>query len=188
MKYLKPNELLKVLTEARKQGIREHAMFLLAYHHGLRASEISRFQLADVDMKRGEVYVRRLKGSLQTRQPIKSHDNPLLDEKAVLTAYLRERGDADSSLLFVSRLGSGICRAQVYNLFNRCSILAGVGQRGSHCLKHSLGRHLVDQNVPLPHIQLLLGHRDLKSTACYLSISQEEAAKAATNALQTVFA
>src|SRR5258707_7020670 len=80
MKYLKPHELLKVLAEAKKHyGVRELAMFCLAYHHGLRASEICKLLLADI--KDGAIDVRRLKGSLHTIQPLKSHDNPLLDEK-----------------------------------------------------------------------------------------------------------
>lgn len=188
MKFLSPDELLTVLALAKQHGAREHAMFLMAYHHGMRASEISRFQLADLDMKNGEVFIRRLKGSLQTRQPLHEHANPLLDEKTALAAWLRERGDAETSFLFVSREGSGLHRSQVYRLFCRLSELANIGPRGSHCLKHALGRHLLDANVPLPHIQQLLGHKDLKSTSVYLSVSQKEAAAKAADAMQAIFA
>src|SRR5260370_32364132 len=84
MKYLKPHELLKVLAEAKRHGVRELAMFCLAYHHGLRASEICKLLLTDI--KDGAIDVRRLKNSLHTIQPLKSHDNPWLDEKRVLSA------------------------------------------------------------------------------------------------------
>ena len=46
--YLKPEELLKVIAEAKKRGTREHAMFLLAYAHALRASEIAMLTVDDV--------------------------------------------------------------------------------------------------------------------------------------------
>jgi type 1 fimbriae regulatory protein FimB len=163
MKYLKPEELLKVLAEAKKHGIRELAMFVVAYHHGLRASEICKLQLSDV--KDGTIDVRRLKGSLHTVQPLKTHANPLLDEKSILAAWLRQRPDDGSVFLFTTRLGSGMTRQNVYDLFHKIAIRAGVGQKGSHCLKHSLGRHMVEQGVSIAHIQQMLGHADLKATA-----------------------
>jgi integrase len=46
------------------QSKRDHAIFLVAYRHGLRASEIGLLQKADVDMKQGRLSVHRLKGSL----------------------------------------------------------------------------------------------------------------------------
>src|SRR5260370_4067540 len=186
MKYLKPNELLKVLAGAKKRGLRELAMFCLAYHHGLRSSEICKLLLADT--KDGSIDVSRVKGSLHTVQPLKSHDNPLLDERAILSAYMRSRPDTGSRFLFVSRLGSGLSRQQVYRLFSKIAILTGVGQKGSHCLKHSLGRHMVEQGVSIAHIQQMLGHADFKATSIYLSISQEEAATVADKAMQSIFA
>jgi site-specific recombinase XerD len=48
MEYLKPNDLLRVLQHAKNLGHREHAMFLLAYGHALRCSEISALTLEDV--------------------------------------------------------------------------------------------------------------------------------------------
>jgi integrase len=115
MNYLTPNEVLSVLAEAKRHGAREHCMFLLAYKHGLRASEISMLTLADV--QNNAIDVRRVKDSLHTVQPLQSHDNPLLDETIVLKAWLRNRGDADSQMLFTGRNGSGISRQQIYNLF-----------------------------------------------------------------------
>src|ERR1700694_2914993 len=122
--YLETEELLKVLTEARRRGTREHFMFLTAYLHGLRSTEISRLKLADV--KGGKIDVKRLKGSLHTVQTLKSHTNPLLDEPKALAAWLRERGDADGSqMLFTSREGGGLSRRQIYNLFEDCAFKAG---------------------------------------------------------------
>src|SRR5258708_19129949 len=145
MKYLKPHELLKVLAEAKKHGVRELAMICLAYHQGLRASEICKLLLTDIED--GAIDVRRLKGSLHTIQPLKSHDNPLLDEKRILAAWLREREDTGSQFLFTSRLGPGMTKQAVYHLFSQIAMRAGVRQKRSHCLQHPLGRHIVEQSV-----------------------------------------
>jgi len=49
------------------------AMILLVYRHGLRASEICGLKLTDIDLKSGSISIRRLKGSMQTVQPLHPH-------------------------------------------------------------------------------------------------------------------
>src|SRR5258708_21498376 len=143
MEYLKPNELLKVLEQARKDGAREHAMFLLGYGHALRASEIASLTLEDV--RNGRIRCNRGKGSQHTVEELRENQNPLLDEKMALAAWIRERRDADgSAFLFTSRQGSCLKRKQVYNLFRKCAELANIepGRTNPHVLKHSYAPHL----------------------------------------------
>jgi hypothetical protein len=60
------------------------------------------------DVRNGKISCRRGKKSEHTVEELREHSNPLLNEKAVLAAWLRQRGDADGSIiLFTSRLGSG---------------------------------------------------------------------------------
>jgi len=42
-------------------GKRDRALFQLAYHHGLRASEVSLLQRDDVHAKQGRIYIPRVK-------------------------------------------------------------------------------------------------------------------------------
>jgi len=44
-------------------------MILLAYRHGMRASEVCELRLADLDLKNGQITIRRLKGSLTSASP-----------------------------------------------------------------------------------------------------------------------
>ena len=189
MEYLKPFELLAVFAEAKRRGPREHLMFLLGYRCGLRASEISKVSLDDI--VDGKITVRRLKDSLTTVRRLEANDNVLLDEPRALAAYLAERGDADGSrVLFVSREGSGLHRSQVYRLFDDVAFRAGIdkARRHPHILKHSLGAHLVRENVSIAFIQKSLGHKHLTSTQVYLGVTDSEANDVATKALGSVFA
>jgi len=190
IKYLKTNEIEAVLVQAQKHGTRSHLMFLLGFRLGLRVSEIAGIKLADIS--NGRISVHRLKGSDPVEDRLlATHDNPLFDEKRALASWLRERGDADGSIyLFTSREGSAVSARQIQRLFNRCAILAGVEpeRAHTHCLKHSLGRLLVDQKVPLYYIQKALWHRYISSTQVYLSITGEEAAHESNKVLDQVFA
>src|ERR1700722_1769682 len=68
--HLTPEEILATLKIARARSARDWCMVLLAYRHGLRASEVCNLRLADIDLKRQSIIVRRLKGSLETTQPL----------------------------------------------------------------------------------------------------------------------
>jgi type 1 fimbriae regulatory protein FimB len=99
MKALTPEEIVRVLKIAVSESTRNHAMILLAYRHGMRASEVCGLKVSDVDLKAGEIVIRRLKGSLKTTQPLADlAGQPLLSEKRVLKAWLAKRRDPSEYL------------------------------------------------------------------------------------------
>src|SRR5438093_7566940 len=71
--YLTRDEVAALLRSSKKStrhGARNHAMILLAYRHGLRASEVTGLRLSDLDLKRGTVYCRRAKNSRSSLHPL----------------------------------------------------------------------------------------------------------------------
>jgi site-specific recombinase XerD len=188
IKYLKPNELLRLLAEAKRHSARSHLMFLLGFKIGLRVSEIAGIRMTDI--AGGRISVQRAKGSEDVdNRELVADTNVLLDEKRALACWLRERGEDPSEYLFPSRERDVVSVRQIQRLFTRCAIRAGIAEdrAHSHVLKHSLGRLLVDQKVPLYFIQKTLGHRYLSSTQVYLSITGEESAREANKALASAF-
>ncbi len=63
MNALTPEEVLRVLKAACSRSVRDWAMILRSYRHGLRTSEVCNLKLADLDVKVQTVMVRRRKGS-----------------------------------------------------------------------------------------------------------------------------
>jgi type 1 fimbriae regulatory protein FimB len=64
--YLNRDEVAALLRAAKKSprhGARNHAMILLAYRHGLRASELVNLRVSDLDLANGTIYCRRAKNS-----------------------------------------------------------------------------------------------------------------------------
>ncbi len=190
MTYLTPGELLAVLKAARNRTARDWAMILLAYRHGLRASEVCDLKLPDVDLKVGAVAVRRLKGSLHTVQPLCRHKGqPLLDELAALRAWLRERQSDGSDFLFLSQKGGRLHRSQFFRIFRGCAVTADLPpqKRHPHVLKHSLASHLVAGNVNLAVVRQCLGHKAIGSTMKYVAVSDVQATEAAQAALMRLY-
>lgn len=190
MIHLEPSELLSALRSAKAKGAREWAMFVLAYKHGLRASEISNLRLADIDLKNGSILSERLKGSLRTIQALTEHrGEPLLNEVKALREWLRQRPHDGSDFLFVSQKGGRLDRTQVFRLFR--SIAAGAGlppeKRHPHALKHSIASHLISANVNLALVKQQLGHKSIGSTMRYISTTDQQASKATMTALMTIY-
>ena len=188
--FLAPEETLAVLRAAKDRSVRDWAMILLAYRHGLRASEVCGLRLGDVDLKDGAISIQRLKGSMRTVQPLYTHrGQPLLDEVAALRSWLKVRPADGSDYLFTSQKGGRLDRTQFFRIFQAVAVAAGLPteKRHPHCLKHSLASHLVAGNVNLALIKQALGHRSISSTMVYVGTTDAQAAEAAQAALMGVF-
>jgi integrase len=85
--YLTRDEVTALLRAAKKtrHGARNYAMILLAYRHGLRASELVNLRMSDLDLSSGTIYCRRAKGSRSSLHPMKP------DEVTALTATWQRR-------------------------------------------------------------------------------------------------
>src|ERR1700676_1163643 len=108
MQPLTRPELLAVLKVARANSVRDHALLLLCYAHGMRASECGTVLLSDTNTKDWPVRVKRAKGSLETLQTLSANSERLLDERRVLTEWLTLR--SNSPYLFPSRKAGSLSR------------------------------------------------------------------------------
>jgi len=190
MIHLEPTEVLSVLRAAKAKGAREWAMIVVAYKHGLRASEVCNLRLDDLDIKNGSIVVERLKGSLRTTQAVTEHrGEPLLNEVKALREWLRQRQDDGSDFLFTSQKGGRLDRSQVFRLFRQIARTVGLAaeKQHPHCLKHSIASHLVSADVNLALIQRQLGHKSIGSTMRYVTTTDQQASKATTGALMKIY-
>lgn len=146
--------------------------------------------LTDVDLKGRTIRCARLKNSLDQIQPLYPHaGQPLLDELAALRAWLRDRKDDGSGVLFPSQKGGALDPSQFFRIFQKIAAAAGLpaAKRHPHVLKHSLASHLIAGNVNLALVQQCLGHRSINSTMAYVHAQDEQAAEAAQRALMALY-
>ncbi len=187
---LEPSELIRLLEVARKHSVRDWAMLLTAYCHGLRASEICNLRLEDVNLQGGSIHCKRLKGSLESIQALSPHrGNPLLDEVRALKTWLKVRKDDGSGYLFLSSKGGALTRIQFFRLFQKYAEAAGLppAKRHPHTLKHALASHLVAENTNLAIVQIALGHRAISSTMKYVTITGQQTDEARQQTFMKIF-
>ncbi len=164
--FLTGAEIKRFLVAARKgrHSIRDFFMMLVAYRHGLRVSELINIRLKDLDIDTARIFVRRIKGSLSTHQPIEG------DELRAIRAWLRERENyptADSNYLFLSERGPLTRQAVNY-------LVTEIGKRAElnceinpHMIRHSTGYYLANKGYDTRLIQDYLGHKNIAHTVRY---------------------
>lgn len=164
IKFLTLSELQELLRAIDE--IRDRAIFLIAYRHGLRASEVGLLQLSDLDFKAMRLMVHRLKGSHSGVHPMQP------DEIRVLKAYLRTRNSA-SSYLFVTRVGTPVARRVLDQQIKKYGERSGLPKekRHFHALKHSIATHLLDAGAELRFVQDWLGHSNIQNTVIYTTLT-----------------
>ncbi|NOT34002.1 MAG: tyrosine-type recombinase/integrase [Candidatus Eisenbacteria bacterium] len=144
---------------------RDRALFTLMYHHGLRVGEVLLLRRADVDLGRGRLLVRRLKGGVWSEQIL------FAGTAALLRAHTTQTFGTPDEPLFVGRAGP-LQRRQIQLRFVRYRDLAQLPRHiTTHSLRHSIATHLLDAGASLEFVQDHLGHRNIRSTAIYARIT-----------------
>jgi integrase len=173
IKYLTAEELerlFRVITSTR-----DKAIFRLAYHRGLRASEVGALQVSDYRPEAARLFVHRLKGG-------NAGEYPLTDiEVKVLKSWLKERGD-DPGPIFLSNRRTAISRKMLDVLMRAYCATAGIPRDKSHfhALRHSCATSLISQGDDIAIIQDHLGHKNIASTSEYAKITNKRRDEAAS--------
>ena len=171
-KYLNPDEIQAVLN-ASASSPRDHAIFRLAYHHGLRASEIGMIQMRDYHPSARKDYdrlvIERLKGSF-------GGDTVLVEAAAAaIRKWVKKRGQAPGPM-FISRNHGRIGRTMLHYLMKRYCKLAGIPEEKAHfhALKHTCGTIMLSVlKESIVDVQHHMGHADIRSTMVYAKLTEQ---------------
>jgi integrase len=162
--YLTQSELKRLLSVIKSK--RDRALFLVAYRHGLRASEVGMLRISDIDFERHRIQIHRRKGSISGQHTL----HP--DEVKLLKSYLRCRSD-NSDILFATSRTTPIYRSTLDYLTKRYGELASVPEdkRHFHALKHSIATHLLDAGADISFVQDWLEHTQIQNTRIYSKLT-----------------
>ena len=162
---LSPEEVAKILTVP--PHLKTRALLMTIYAAGLRRSEAAHLQVNDIDSARMTITVRQGKGQ----------KDRLVMLSPVLLQTLRTywRHNKPKQWLFPGKNpDQPISDNDVFAVFQNAVRRAGITKKVSpHSLRHSFATHLLESGTDLRTIQILLGHRSLKTTARYLHVSQQ---------------
>ena len=168
---LSPNEVARLLAAA--SNLKHQAALSVAYGAGLRASEVIRLKVGDIDSQRMTLRVEQGKGRK--------------DRYAMLSPVLLQRlrtwwrlGHAQGKMLPGGWLFPGLdptdplTARQLNRAVHSAAEAAGIAKRvTTHTLRHSFATHLLERKVDIRVIQVLLGHKKLETTSIYAHVATD---------------
>jgi integrase len=165
--YLTPAEVEKLIKEARqgRYGHRDATLILIAFRHGLRASEICDLEWSQVEFGRSaSLHVRRVKNGKPSVHPLRG------DEVRALRELRRQF--PDGGFVFATERGGPFTPDAINRLIKRIGERAGFDFLvHAHMLRHGCGYALANAGHDTRAIQDWLDHRSIQHTVRYTELS-----------------
>ena len=153
-------------------GLRNRAMFELMYSSGLRLSEVTNLNIADIDFENRMIFIRRSKYKKDRIVPVSN----------VAIRFLKlhiDRNGSKNEAVFLGNNGERIKKASVGRIFRGYLDDFGMYREGLslHSIRHSTATHLLEAGADLRYVQGLLGHETIETTAGYTHVMYESLKK-----------
>lgn len=162
---LSPGSVERLLGALREPKYR--AFFSLLYATGLRLQEACLLETGDIDAERGVIRVRHGKGGRER--------NVMLGPR--LLALLRRYWSwvrPPAPWLFSSGRGTHVSAEVARRALKLAGREAGFDVAITpRVLRHAFATHLLEEGADLRVIQVLLGHRSIRTTARYVHVSSQ---------------
>lgn len=176
---LRDDEIRTVVEATREdhspKGLRDYAILLLLSTYGLRAGEIARLKLEEIDWRADRFCVLHTKTATQSLLPLL----PTVGD--ALLAYLRRgRPITDAREIFIRTCAPYRGFADGSSLYTvirgrlNAANVQPVGKRGPHAFRHARAVSLLRAGVSQKIIGDVLGHRSAASTTPYLKLATED--------------
>jgi integrase len=168
---LKADEVTRLLnssTSARRWPKRSYAIVRCALDLGLRAGEIARLMISDIDWRSGTVALRGTKSLRQDILPL-----PVETGQALADYLQHERPTSSHPSIFVRHKGTHaqpITSSAVQQVIKRACRRAGLMHFSAHSLRHTLACRLVESGSSLKEVADVLRHRSLNTTLIYAKL------------------
>lgn len=165
--YLTEAEVERLIEAAKhnRHGHRDATMVLVAYRHGLRASELVDLRWDQIDVRTATLHVRRVKQGTPSVHPIVG------DELRALRRLQREQ-EPKSPFVFTSERGAPFTTAGFARMIERAGVEAKFGFKPHpHMLRHACGYALANRGHDTRALQAYLGHKNIQHTVRYTELS-----------------
>jgi integrase len=162
--------MLEAVDRRTVRGRRDYALLLLLVTYGLRACEVAKLALDDIDWKHERLRIPERKAGHSTAYPLAGvvaealidylhHGRPLTADRHIFFRAVAPRAP----------ITDGAVTPIVVFYLKR----AGVNVRcpGSHTLRHTCVQRLIDAEFPLKTIGDYVGHRSPQSTEIYTKVA-----------------
>ena len=170
MEYLDMSEALvaaKVCATESRNPLRKKAMFVTFVNTGMRASELSKLKLADIQDE--WIVVNNAKGNKFRKIPL----HPSV--KQAINEYVKHERVSSSPYLFVNQMGNPLTRVNINRDLNRIMSHTSINKHiSAHRLRDSFATIQYINGSDIKSIQETLGHQSIQMTLHYVQKVDEK--------------
>ena len=146
-------------------GRRDATKVLIAFRHGLRASELVDLSWDQVDLEHALLHVRKVKNGRPATHPLTGK------ELRALRRLQREQ-ELKSPFVFTSERGTPFTKRGFQAMVERAGKATGFDMKiHPHMLRHACGFKLANDGVDTRTIQAYLGRKSIQHTARYTELA-----------------
>jgi integrase/recombinase XerD len=165
-------EAKRLLAMAR--SVKVQVLLALSYGAGLRAGEVVRLRVGDIDSAQNIIRIVQSKGRKDRHVMLSPEMLDLLRQWWKVRPTCYDTGvPKEQRWLFPGRKpGKPMTTRQLNRLFHETADAAGIKKAVTlHALRHSFATHLLERGTDIRVIQALLGHEKLDTTARYTRVA-----------------
>lgn len=167
------SSVLDVIDRHVPKGKRDYAIILLGVVTGLRAGDIARLKLSDIDWKNGEIKIVQTKTGVSLALPLTQDVG-----EAIQDYILQGRQQSESDAVFLRHhvpfqaFADGVAIGDMYDDYRKRAGLPreAFDGKGFHSLRRAAGKNMVTSGVPVTTVAQVLGHGNIDSTKKYISL------------------
>ncbi|MBC8037117.1 MAG: tyrosine-type recombinase/integrase [Rhizobiales bacterium] len=169
---ISPDEAKRLLAMAG--NLKVHLLLALGYGAGLRAGEVVRLRVGDIDSAQNIIRIVQAKGRKDRNVMLSPETLDLLRQWWKVRPTRHDEGvPREQRWLFPGRTpGKPMTTRQLNRLFHQTADAAGIRKAVTlHALRHSFATHLLERGTDIRIIQALLGHHKFDTTARYTRVA-----------------
>jgi len=186
--------ILEMVNRRTPKGKRDYAILLLGVVTGLRAGDISKLRLSDIDWRNGEIKIVQSKTRKSLALPLTKDVGEAMLELCKDYEILRRSFAGNSEYFFPRQDGEVYANRQLERLFKKCWELANpivapdkLPKIRLYDLRHRMASAVLnrwlddgrDLYAMLPYLRAYMGHDNMSETAYYIHILPENLMKSA---------
>jgi integrase len=161
-------------ADRRPSGVRDYAILMLLATYGIRAGEVLRLRLEDIDWRENQLRIRRSKTGVESNLPLVV---PVGNALLKYLKHARPKTHFREVFLRIRAPHEPLRHGALFSIIGYRLRQAGIevrGRRGAHAFRFACAASLLQASVPVKTISDLLGHQSAESTGIYLRLAVDD--------------
>ena len=163
-------EVIEKIDTKKYNDLKTKTILELLYSSALRPREVIDLKLTHIDFSKKIIFIEESKNKKDRVVPVGDKAIGLIQKYLEIRNNILKNKNIDNKYVFVNRDGAKLNYRSLYSSVKRTFEKYGITPFRLYSMRSSSATHLLNNGMPILHIQKLLGHEEVKTTQVYLRL------------------